>query len=75
VSFGWAERSPMIDSLSSISLFALLALVAGAYGVRALVRGRARYDLFYVRHWCLGLDIRLALQTVGVMIHPPSKAY
>ncbi len=39
------------------------------------VRGRARYDLFYVRHWCLGLDIRLALQTVGVMIHPPAKAY
>jgi putative colanic acid biosynthesis UDP-glucose lipid carrier transferase len=39
------------------------------------VRGRARYDLFYVRHWCLGLDIRLALQTVGVMFHPPSKAY
>ncbi|MFZ4483480.1 MAG: sugar transferase [Chthoniobacterales bacterium] len=39
------------------------------------VRGRARYDLFYVRHWCLGLDMRLALQTVAVMIYPPSKAY
>jgi exopolysaccharide biosynthesis polyprenyl glycosylphosphotransferase len=39
------------------------------------VRGRARYDLFYVRHWCLGLDIRLALQTVGVLFSPPAKAY
>jgi len=39
------------------------------------VRGRARYDLFYVKHWCLGLDIRLALQTIGVLIHPPAKAY
>lgn len=39
------------------------------------VRGRARYDLFYVRHWCLGLDIRLALQTLGVLVHPPAKAY
>ena len=39
------------------------------------VRGRARYDLFYVKHWCLGLDIRLALQTIGVLVHPPAKAY
>ena len=39
------------------------------------VRGRARYDLFYVKHWCLGLDIRLALQTLGVLVHPPAKAY
>lgn len=39
------------------------------------VRGRARYDLFYVKHWCLSLDIRLALQTVGVLVHPPAKAY
>ena len=39
------------------------------------VRGRARYDLFYVKHWCLGLDIRLAIQTLGVIVHPPAKAY
>jgi putative colanic acid biosynthesis UDP-glucose lipid carrier transferase len=39
------------------------------------VRGRARYDLFYVKHWCLGLDIRLSLQTLGVLVHPPAKAY
>jgi len=39
------------------------------------VRGRARYDLFYVKHWCLGLDVRLALQTIGVLVHPPAKAY
>ena len=39
------------------------------------VRGRARYDLFYVKHWCLGLDVRLALQTLGVLVHPPAKAY
>lgn len=55
-----------------------LAQVEGYRGeVRdaADVRGRARYDLFYVRHWCLGLDIRLSLQTLGVLIHPPSKAY
>ncbi len=39
------------------------------------VRGRARYDLFYVRHWCLGLDIRLAIQTAGVLVHPSAKAY
>lgn len=39
------------------------------------VRGRARYDLFYVKHWCLGLDIRLSLQTVGVLVHPSAKAY
>jgi hypothetical protein len=28
-----------------------------------------------VRHWCLGLDIRLAIQTAGVLVHPPAKAY
>lgn len=39
------------------------------------VRGRARYDLFYVRHWCLGLDIRLAVRTATVLINPPAKAY
>lgn len=39
------------------------------------VRGRARYDLFYVKHWCLGLDFRLALQTLGVLVNPPAKAY
>ncbi|MEX1110809.1 MAG: sugar transferase [Chthoniobacterales bacterium] len=39
------------------------------------VRGRARYDLFYVRHWCLGLDIRLTIQTAGVLVHPSAKAY
>jgi lipopolysaccharide/colanic/teichoic acid biosynthesis glycosyltransferase len=39
------------------------------------VRGRARYDLFYVKHWSLGLDIRLALQTLTVLVHPPARAY
>jgi len=39
------------------------------------VRGRARYDLFYVKHWCLSLDIRLALQTVLHLVQPPAKAY
>lgn len=39
------------------------------------VRGRARYDLFYVKHWCIGLDVRLSLQTLGVLFHPPAKAY
>jgi exopolysaccharide biosynthesis polyprenyl glycosylphosphotransferase len=39
------------------------------------VRGRARYDLFYVKHWCLGLDFRLALQTVLHLVRPPAKAY
>lgn len=39
------------------------------------VRGRARYDLFYVKHWCLGLDARLAMQTILHLIQPPAKAY
>lgn len=39
------------------------------------VRGRARYDLFYVKHWCLGLDVRLATQTILHLIQPPAKAY
>ncbi|MEX1115805.1 MAG: sugar transferase, partial [Akkermansiaceae bacterium] len=39
------------------------------------IRGRARYDLFYVKHWSLAFDIRLALQTLGVLVHPPAKAY
>lgn len=39
------------------------------------VRGRARYDLFYVKHWCLALDIRLALQTILHLVQPPAKAY
>lgn len=39
------------------------------------VRGRARYDLFYVKHWSLGLDIRLTLQTLTVLVHPPARAY
>ena len=55
-----------------------LAQVEGYRGEvkdRLDVRGRARYDLFYVKHWCLGLDVRLALQTIGVLVHPPAKAY
>lgn len=39
------------------------------------VRGRARYDLFYVRHWCLALDLRLAVRTIAVLFRPPAKAY
>ena len=39
------------------------------------VRGRARYDLFYVKHWSLGLDFRLAMQTVLHLVKPPAKAY
>lgn len=39
------------------------------------VRGRARFDLFYVKHWCLGLDVRLATQTVLHLVKPPAKAY
>ena len=39
------------------------------------VRGRARYDLFYVKHWCLGLDFRLVLQTLTFLVRPPEKAY
>jgi putative colanic acid biosynthesis UDP-glucose lipid carrier transferase len=39
------------------------------------IRGRARYDLFYVKHWSIGLDVRLALQTLGVLVSPPAKAY
>ena len=39
------------------------------------IRGRARYDLFYVKHWCLGLDVRLALQTLLHVVSPQEKAY
>ncbi len=39
------------------------------------VRGRARYDLFYVKHWSLTLDIRLALQTAVFLILPHKEAY
>jgi len=39
------------------------------------IRGRARYDLFYVKHWCLGLDVRLTLQTILHVVSPPEKAY
>ncbi len=39
------------------------------------VRGRARFDLFYVKHWCLGLDVRLAVQTVLHLLKPHAKAY
>jgi lipopolysaccharide/colanic/teichoic acid biosynthesis glycosyltransferase len=39
------------------------------------VRGRARYDLFYVKNWCFGLDLRLTLQTILEVIRPPQRAY
>ena len=39
------------------------------------VRGRARYDLFYVKHWCLSLDVRLVLQTLNFLIRPHAQAY
>ena len=55
-----------------------LAQVVGYRGEvkdRKDVRGRARYDLFYVRHWSLGLDLRLTLQTLGVLVRPPAQAY
>ncbi|MEY4299813.1 MAG: hypothetical protein RIR25_1049, partial [Verrucomicrobiota bacterium] len=39
------------------------------------IRGRARYDLFYVKHWCLALDVRLTLQTILHVVSPPEKAY
>lgn len=55
-----------------------LAQVAGFRGeVKAAkdVRGRARYDLFYIKHWCMGLDLRLVMQTLAVLAKPPAKAY
>lgn len=39
------------------------------------VRGRARYDLFYINHWSMGLDLRLVLWTLTVLAKPPAKAY
>lgn len=39
------------------------------------IRGRARYDLIYVRRWCITLDIRLVLMTVLQVVRPPKTAY
>ncbi len=39
------------------------------------IRGRARYDLIYVRRWCLSLDLRLTLLTILYMIRPHRRAY
>jgi len=36
---------------------------------------RVHYDEVYVANWSLGLDLRILLQTVGQILHPPRKAY
>ena len=32
------------------------------------VKMRVDYDLWYIQHWSLGLDIKIMLRTIGVMI-------
>jgi lipopolysaccharide/colanic/teichoic acid biosynthesis glycosyltransferase len=39
------------------------------------VRGRARYDLVYVRNWSLSLDIKIVFQTGIQVIRPHRNAY
>lgn len=55
-----------------------LAQVRGFRGQvrRALdVRGRARYDLLYVKKWCLLLDVRLTLLTAWQLVRPHRNAF
>ena len=46
------------------------AQVNGLRGERDIKRVKMRvdYDLWYIQHWSLGLDIKIMLRTIGVMI-------
>lgn len=46
------------------------AQVNGLRGERDIkrVKMRVEYDLWYIQHWSLGLDIKIMLRTIGVMI-------
>ncbi len=55
-----------------------LAQVRGYRGEvkeRGDIRGRARYDLVYVRRWCLALDLRLIFETAIQVVRPHRNAY
>lgn len=55
-----------------------LAQVRGFRGEvtgRKDIRGRARYDVLYVRRWSLLLDVRLVFATALFVIKPHSNAY
>jgi len=38
------------------------------------IRNRVRLDLFYIRTWSLGLDLRILVETILHVIKPPSSA-
>ena len=46
------------------------AQVNGLRGERNIERVKMRvdYDLWYIQHWSFGLDIKIMLKTIGVMI-------
>ncbi|MEP2774908.1 MAG: sugar transferase [Luteolibacter sp.] len=39
------------------------------------VRGRGRYDLMYVRNWCVSLDFSIIFQTALQVVRPHRNAY
>jgi putative colanic acid biosynthesis UDP-glucose lipid carrier transferase len=36
------------------------------------MRQRVRYDLEYLKHWSLGLDLRILIKTVRVVLTDPA---
>lgn len=40
-----------------------------------VLRKRVRYDLDYINHWTLGLDVQIVFRTIGQVLRPPKTAY
>ena len=36
---------------------------------------RVQYDLYYIHHWSIYLDLEILVRTVGVVLNPPPTAY
>ena len=39
------------------------------------ILNRVRYDMYYVAHWSLVMDIKILINTVRQVVHPPKSAY
>lgn len=42
---------------------------------REMLNRRVYWDVFYITHWSLGLDLQIALRTLWQVLRPPATAY
>ena len=46
-----------------------------AWCSRIRLRRRVRWDVHYITHWSIWLDLQITVRTLGQVIRPPETAY